>query len=263
MNGMHLDDHEPAPTISSFTPSNILPREQFMGSPELPNGKLTHINSAHELDIKIDDEAMEEETFSTRPPNNRSSTTEANAYNLAPPPPSVSDSNAEVLSEYLFSVDHLNLILNNNIHFHNFRNFLNKYRPQSIPILVQYLESYKALTAIRYANLIADQIYQQSQRSSRSGAAVVDAKFEKLSRRSIEELVNDALPAYITYRLVLVVTECLVKEVTGTNTPLMREMIQGLAEVYCLADPSLPDCPIVFASEGEYILHVVYCILHN
>jgi hypothetical protein len=30
----------------------------------------------------------------------------------------------------------------------------------------------------------------------------------------------------------------------------MRELIPSLAEVYCISDPSLPDNPIVYASEG-------------
>lgn len=40
----------------------------------------------------------------------------------------------------------------------------------------------------------------------------------------------------------------------GQNTPIMREMIPSLAEVYCITDPSLPDNPIVYASQGVYIL---------
>ena len=51
--------------------------------------------------------------------------------------------------------------------------------------------------------------------------------------------------AYITYRIARVVTYCSVKEITGCSTPIMRELMQGLAEVYYLADPSLPDNLIV------------------
>lgn len=72
------------------------------------------------------------------------------------------------------------------------------------------------------------------------------------AQETVEELVNDALPAYATSRLVSLVTESLVKEITGQNTPLMREMIPSLAEVYCVSDPSLPDNPIVYASEEFY-----------
>lgn len=33
----------------------------------------------------------------------------------------------------------------------------------------------------------------------------------------------------------------------------MRELVQGLVEVYCLTDPSLPDNLIVYASEGRLV----------
>ena len=232
-----------------------------MDPPDFAVTRLPQIDSANELNEHIQDDGTtteeEDDLFPTRA-RKRFSTGELGAYDLAPPPPIVSDSNAEYLSERLFSADHLSIILKDPMHFHQFRNFLNQYRPQSIPTLVQYLESHKALTAVRYANNIAnnlaDQISSQSRKSSKSEAAVVDAKFETFSKRSLEELVNDALPAYVTYRMVSVVTECLVKEITGNNTPLMRDLVQGLAEVYCLSDPSLPDNPIVFASEGMLLL---------
>ena len=66
----------------------------------------------------------------------------------------------------------------------------------------------------------------------------------------MDELVAEALPIYITYRMVILVTECLVKDVTRTNSPFMRELVEGLAEVYCMSDPNQPDNPLVFASEG-------------
>lgn len=40
----------------------------------------------------------------------------------------------------------------------------------------------------------------------------------------------------------------------GTLAPHLREASEGLAEVFCLTDPSRPDNPIVFASEGMQAL---------
>ncbi|KAF1994624.1 hypothetical protein P154DRAFT_548979 [Amniculicola lignicola CBS 123094] len=178
---------------------------------------------------------------------------QASAYDLKPPPPRVSHDNAELIADRLFSTDHLNLILKDPALSQRFTTFLNQFRPQSAPTLVRYLETQKALTAIRYANALVEQMSSRSGSSSTAnGAAQLDAKFEHLAQQISEELVTDALPAYITYRMVSVVTECLVKEVTGSNTPLMREMVQGLAEVYCMSDPSLPDNPICFASDEFY-----------
>ncbi|KAF2691240.1 hypothetical protein K458DRAFT_288380 [Lentithecium fluviatile CBS 122367] len=186
----------------------------------------------------------------------RFSTDDLTAYDLAPPPPTVSHDNAEWLAERLFSVEHLNIILDDPSYFQRFRAFLNRYRPQSVPTLVKFLESQKALTAIRYANALADQLASQMRHNSRnspkSDIAMIDPKFENSSRRLLDELVNDALPAYITYRMVTTVTECLVKEITGGSTPVIRDLVQGLAEVYCMTDPKQPDNPIVFASEEFY-----------
>jgi hypothetical protein len=70
----------------------------------------------------------------------------------------------------------------------------------------------------------------------------------------VQELVDDALPAYLTHRLVQIVTDSLVKEITGNIAPVLRDLIPSLAEVYCISDPSLPDNPIVYASEGDSLI---------
>lgn len=244
--------HKPSsPTLSTFAPSKILPISVNADEPVPSFAKLPQNDSAGGFGVDEQPDGFEEENDAQV--RKHLSMTSISAYDLAPPPPRVSHENAELLAERLFSADHLNVILKDPSLSHRFTGFLNRYRPNSVPTLVRYLESQKALAAIRYANSLADQISIPSRRSSRSEVAVVDTKFESFSRRAIDELVSEALPAYITYRMVQVVTECLVKEITGNNTPLMQELVQGLAEVYCLTDPSLPDNPIVFASEGTSI----------
>lgn len=183
---------------------------------------------------------------------NRHSTDIEYAYDLSPPPPTDTDRRAEVVAERLFSVEHLNVILKDNAQLQRFTTFLMRYRAHCVPTLVRYLDSQKALRAIEYANALADQITQQPSWPSKASAASVDPRFEQLSQRSLDELVAEALPAYITFTVVDVVTELLNKEIVGRNTPVMRELVHGLAEVYCLSDPSQGGCPIVFASEGEH-----------
>ncbi|PVI08504.1 hypothetical protein DM02DRAFT_679210, partial [Periconia macrospinosa] len=186
----------------------------------------------------------------------RHSTSELTAFDLKPPPPTGSDPHCEIIAERLFSVDHLQVIFKDHTHFQRFRGFLNRYQPQLIPTLVHYLESQKALTAIRYANAVADQLsipaWQNSHCPHDTAAAMIDHEFERSSQEALDRLVADALPAYITHRIVTLVTECLVKEITGSTVPLMREFVHGLAEVYCLADAKQPDNPTVFASEEFY-----------
>ncbi|EON67469.1 hypothetical protein W97_06723 [Coniosporium apollinis CBS 100218] len=180
-----------------------------------------------------------------------SSPDEPSSYDLKPPPPSVSHANGERLAERLFSIDHLDLILRDHTLSRNFTTFLNRYRPLSSPVLVRYLEAKKATAAVEYANAVAAGSLSFGS-SPATAAATVDSRFESRARRAVDELTSDALPAYITHQLVKIVTECLVKEITGSNAPVMRELVQGVAEVYCLSDPSLPDNPLVYASEEFY-----------
>ena len=179
------------------------------------------------------------------------STNLEHAYDLSPPPPTNTDRRAEVIAERLFSVDHLNVILKDNAHLQRFTTFLMRCRPHCVPTLVRYLDSQKALKAIQYANALADHITQQPSWPSKASAASLDPEFDKLSQRSLNDLLADALPAYITFNVVDVVTELLNKEIVGRNTPVMRELVHGLAEVYCLSDPTQEGNPIVFASDGK------------
>lgn len=213
---------------------------------------LPRIDSASESDEYIDD-SSHQDIQDTRYvlKVNRHSTDIEFAYDLSPPPPTNTDKRAEVLAERLFSVEHLNVILKDNTQLQRFTTFLMRYRAHCVPTLVRYLDSQKALKAIQYANALADQITQQPSWPSKVTAASLDPRFEQLSQRSLDELVAEALPAYITFNIVDVVTELLNKEIIGRNTPVMRELVHGLAEVYCLSDPGQEGNPIVFASEGE------------
>lgn len=182
---------------------------------------------------------------------------EAHDFDLKPPPPRKPVSSLDSLAERLFSEDHLRVILRDATFFTRFTGFLNRYKPQYSPILVQYLEAQKAIKAVEYANALAENLQPlPGDEASKIPytAATVDARFESRSRRSFVTLVDEALPAYITYCLVKVVTESMVREITGTTMPLMRDLVGGLAEVFCLADPSQKDTPIVYASEGVFVL---------
>ena len=183
----------------------------------------------------------------------RTSSDNAQNFDLKPPPPNSKVKNIDTLSEQLFSGDHLRVILKDPSFFLRFTAFLNRYRPQAAPMLVRYLEAQKAMKAVEYANALAETIRPTpGENSGPCPAASVDPRFEATSKRSFESLVNEALPAYITNCLTKVVTESMVREITGQGMPVMRELVGGLAEVFCLADPSIKDCPIVYASEEFY-----------
>ncbi len=200
----------------------------------------------HNDDLGHDEEDMAEQyTNPTQLTSRHTSGDEApGSYDLKPPPPSVALANTELLAQRLYSIDHLKIILRDNAQFARFNSFLTKYRPDSAQALKRYMDTQKAISAVDYANAIADQLAPGSM------AAMLEETFETHSRAAVDDLVNDALPGYVTHRLVQIVTETLVKEITGQNTPIMRELVANLAEVYCLTDPSMPDNPIVYASEG-------------
>lgn len=178
------------------------------------------------------------------------------SYDLKPPAPSVSHSNLEALSLRFFSVDHLDTILKDPSLSARFTKFLHQYRPQQVVKLNQYFDAKKAQAAVEYANALAEQLPVQDGHPPYI-AAVLNERFNSKIREDVEALVEDALPAYVTHRLTLLVTESLVKEITGNNAPIMRELIPSLAEVYCITDPSLPDNPIVYASQGMRKHHLI------
>lgn len=175
------------------------------------------------------------------------------SYDLAPPPPKEALTTIDGLSERLFGEEHLHLILRDPTHFMRFTTFINKHRLKTAPLLNRYLETQKALKAIEYANAVADTIYALPEDPSNfvpCAAAIPHRRFEERGKRAFETLVSDGLSAYVTRVLVDAVSDTMVKEITGNTLPIMRDLVGGLAEVFCLTDPSVKDNPIVYASEG-------------
>jgi len=256
-------------THEGFNPDNILPEDGQQPYPKRPQSDLdsrTAQEGGAELVFGAPPEASPASRDGTVSPpsvfdstgqngHDTDPTTESSddpaSYDLKPPPPSVTHDNVEALSERFFSVDHLDLILRDHNLSTRFGRFLSEYRPQQHDALRRYLDTKKAITAIEYANAVAEQIPTEPGQQPFL-AAMLDEDFETRSRQIVEELVEEALPAYVTYRLTSLVTDTLVKEITGNNAPIMRELVPSLAEVYCVTDPALPDNPIVYASEAFY-----------
>ena len=253
----NLTNKKSSPTIRTFNSRNILPIDGSVGHltpeedspPFNTNAPLPTIprHARSETDLRHQGENREAESPT------RSSKSYRQNFDLAPPPPKMVQRTLDGLAERLFCEEHLRLLLRDPTQFIRFTTFLNQYRPQAAPVLIRYLETQKAIKAVEYANAIADTIQQlPSEHSSfiPCSAAILDGRFEARSRRAFDNLMVDALPAWITHSLVQVVTDTMVKEITGNSLPLMRELVGGLAEVFCLSDPSLKDNPIVYASEG-------------
>ncbi|KAL8926487.1 MAG: hypothetical protein Q9172_001790 [Xanthocarpia lactea] len=182
-------------------------------------------------------------------------TDDSNNFDLKAPPPNKPVKFLEHYSKQLFSEAHLRAILRDPAFFLRFTAFLNRYKPQSAPMLIRYLEAQKVIKAVEYANALAESFKPMPGDASSQipcAAATLDSRFASRSRRAMDTLVNEALPAYITQAFTKIVTEIMVREITGNTMPIMRELVGGLAEVFCLSDPSIKDNPIVYASEEFY-----------
>ena len=162
----------------------------------------------------------------------------------------------EAVSQVLFSPEHLKVIFAEPSSLLKFTSFLTVYRPNSIPTLIYYLDAMKALKAISYANSIAEaleSIPAQDLKSVTQKATCTELEIN--AEKAFTQLVENDLPAYVTYLYIQVVKTSIMKLGTGTATQAQQDnQPDGFAEIFCLTDPSRPDNPIIFASEGWFQL---------
>ncbi|KAM0425819.1 hypothetical protein ACHAPT_009070 [Fusarium lateritium] len=157
----------------------------------------------------------------------------------------------EAQSELLFSIKHLQVIFEDPVLLQRFSNFLATSRPDSLPTLAYYLEALKALKAIDYANALTSSLkaIDGLRFTADPVAATVNDALRKRADDAFEVMANHDLPAYITHTYIRTVSITIKRRITDTLPPQLRDLSEGLAEVFCLTDPSRPDNPIVFASE--------------
>ncbi|ESZ92988.1 hypothetical protein SBOR_6609 [Sclerotinia borealis F-4128] len=157
----------------------------------------------------------------------------------------------EARSEQLFSTEHLRTIFSDPSLLLRFTSFLGAQRPTSIPILIYYLDAVKALKAISYSNAIAEALepIPGFDFTVTAASKTMSAQLEEKATKAFDVLVREDLPAYITWTYIQTVSISIQRRITGTLPAHLREASEGLAEVFCLTDPSRPDNPIVFASE--------------
>jgi hypothetical protein len=175
------------------------------------------------------------------------------SYDLIAPPteqrgPSYS---LESRGEELFSTEHLRAIFDDPASLLKFTSFLGTHRPESVPILIYYLDALKALRAIKYSNAVSEALDPLEGHSftEHTPAPTRNPLLEDKARLAFQAMVDEDLPAFVTHTWIAVVSASIHRRITGTLPPHLREASEGLAEVFCLSDPSRPDNPIVFASE--------------
>ncbi|KAL9108183.1 MAG: hypothetical protein Q9227_007038 [Pyrenula ochraceoflavens] len=259
-------------TFPSSHPENVLARPNSPSSPPALHKRLMDASSNKNKPLP-NPRRFSKRGFSFRGSNRRnepantyqqdqirrssedSTSTGEKDYVLHPPPPNATLTTIDGLSDLLYSKEYLQFIIHDPALFARFTAFLNRYRPHLAVVLIQYLETQKAIKAIEYANSVAAHAsaLPEEETSVARIAASLDSRFQERSETTEELLVSDALPAHITYDLVSTVTEIMAKDISGAHqTPIMRNMVKGLTEVFCLADPSQEDTPIIYASNEFY-----------
>jgi PAS domain-containing protein len=167
-------------------------------------------------------------------------------------------------ADQLFSREHLKAIFNDATLLLRFTSFLSAHRPKSVPLLIYYLDALKAMRAINYANAIAEAL-EPIPGASFTDLPVrptVNSVLEDKAEQAFDLLVQEDLPAYITHVFIQVVNISINRRITGTLAPHLRDVSEGLAEVFCLSDPSRVDNPIIFASE-EFHRTTQYGVAHT
>lgn len=172
-------------------------------------------------------------------------------FDLVAPAENENDFSLEKRSEKIFSREHLQAIFSDPALLNKFTSFLSAYRPKSIPLLIYYLDALKALRAINYANAVAEALepIDNLEFTSHPARPTINSVLEEKAQRAFDQLVRDDLPAYVSHIWVQVVSMSIQMRITGTLPPHLRETSEGLAETFCLTDPSRKDNPIIFASE--------------
>ena len=157
----------------------------------------------------------------------------------------------EIVSDLLFSVEHLRAIFDDPSSLLKFTQYLVAHRPKSVPVLIYYLDATKALQAIAYANAISKAL----ESISKDGLTPIsmmtsNSELKEKAEKAFNLMVQYDLPAYVTYMYIEVVRSRIRRPATMTQPSHLSESSSGFAEVFCLTDPSRPDNPIVFASKG-------------
>ncbi|KAK7943801.1 Hisactophilin c49s mutant phototropin phy3 fusion protein [Apiospora aurea] len=158
----------------------------------------------------------------------------------------------ETRSDLLFSRRHLQSIFDDPTQLRRFSSFLYEHRPASIALLKYYLGLLKALRAIEYSNSVAQMLKPPpdtdvTQHDGESGAlpTTYNQELQTQADLAFDHMTREDLPMYITHVWIKTVSVSVKHRIMGT----LPHVSEGLAEVFCLTDPSRPDNPIVFTSD--------------
>ncbi|OQD88701.1 hypothetical protein PENANT_c003G10270 [Penicillium antarcticum] len=156
-------------------------------------------------------------------------------------------------ADLMFCSEHMLAILNNPRYLARFREFLHQERPGSLSTLTYYLNAYKSLKAIEYANalvrLAVDVPTAGIETAEKPVGPTVNTALEARVQAALDALTAEELPAFITSTCISITSKVVEERVRGTLPDKFQGTADALAEVFCLTDPSRPDNPIIFASQ--------------
>jgi hypothetical protein len=160
----------------------------------------------------------------------------------------------EALGDLLFASQHLKHIFEDPSSLLDFTSFLSACRPQSIPMLMYYLDTKEAQKALTYAITIVSSLepIKGHDFTSIPTETSMVADLESKTENAFDVLVQEDLPAFVTQLYVQTVKSSMLRRIKSPSQPAMQYAVDGMLEVFCLTDPSRADNPIVFASEGEF-----------
>ncbi|KAL9011978.1 MAG: hypothetical protein Q9173_003220, partial [Seirophora scorigena] len=120
---------------------------------------------------------------------------------VAPPVEAHQPFSLEKRTEQLFSREHLQVVFSNPTLLLRFTAFLSTHRPDSVPLLIHYLDALKALRAIRYSNAVAEALspIRGHEFTTSPIAATINLALDNRAAQAFDALVDHDLPAYITH----------------------------------------------------------------
>ena len=155
------------------------------------------------------------------------------------------------LSDFLFSTQHLRLVLEDHDLFNAFESFLSLKRPQSASLLSSYVTLRKALRSVEYADAIMAGVQNVSESGNMPKDNCVAMPWVVQDRidRILDALIPGDFRAFIADVYAKMVSAALADRVTGKENSTTSDIADGLAEVFVLSDPARPDNPLVFTSD--------------
>lgn len=139
----------------------------------------------------------------------------------------------EERSEFLFSPDHLRIIFGDFTLYQRFATFMGTHRPKSIPLLVYYLDTVKALAAFKYANAISQAVEPldayEFTRDATAVPEIVNDCLERKANAAFELLAQEDLPAFITNEWMQFVEVSIRRRIVGSMPAHLKEYVPLLA----------------------------------